>query len=242
MNRPRRCLVVVLLAGVLLAGLYAARSRLLPPLGRWLDVGYPPRPADYVIVLCGEENTRPFVAAALVKVGLAQKVLVAHVKASPDVEDGILPPAHEIVRRVLLRRGVAVDDIAILGSQVEHTHGEAQVLAAFLQSSPHARVTVVTSNYHTRRARWAFARVLGDRVGQVRFVSAPAYCFRSDNWWQSEKGVRTVVGEYMKLAFYGVRYGRLGHGAAAVCVTLVVMLLAYRWCCTGRPRRDSARP
>ena len=35
----------------------------------WLDVGQQPRQADYVMVLNGGENTRPFAAAALVGAG-----------------------------------------------------------------------------------------------------------------------------------------------------------------------------
>ena len=193
----------------LVGGLYAARGILLPPVAHWLDVGQQPRPSDYVMVLAGEENTRPFVAAALVNTGLAKKSLLPHVKPSADVLSGVSPPIHEINRHILVQRGVAPSDILILGHQIAHTHGEAEALATFLAELPDARVTIVTSNYHTRRARWVFTQVLGERSRQISFVSAPAYNFRADEWWHIDKGVYAVVAEYLKLAFYRVHYGRL---------------------------------
>lgn len=227
MNWWRRFLAGLLIAGGVLVGAYLTRGCWLPAMARWLDVGRRPRPADYVMVLCGDADTRPFVGAALVKAGLARKVLVAAVQASPDVEDGIVPPAHETIRRVLVRRGVPRQDVVILDGQARHTHDEARSLATFLESSPDARVTVVTSNFHTRRARWIFRRVLGDRAAGVRFVSAPAYGIEVETWWQVEDGVRFVLGEYLKLTFYGVRYGRLCYVVAAAAA-LILAILVYR--------------
>ncbi len=232
MNAGRRCCGGLVILVCLVGGLVAARGVLLPLVAHWLDVGQKPRASDYVMVLGGEANTRPFVAAALVNTGLAKKVLLTHVKPSPDVTGGVSPPIHEINRHILVQRGVAPRDILILGHQITHTHGEAEALATFLESSPEVRVTVVTSNCHTRRARWVFALVLADRSRQISFVSAPSYDFRPDNWWRIDAGIKSVVGEYSKLAFYGVRYGRLGYWGVAVCV---VAMLAV-WACRRRQR------
>jgi hypothetical protein len=81
---------------------------------RWLDLGERPRRAEYVMVLVGDENTRPFTAAALIKAGFARRVLVTEVAALPEVSDLILPPRHEVNRQVLVKRGVATGDITIL--------------------------------------------------------------------------------------------------------------------------------
>lgn len=72
MRRLRRYLLVLVAATVALAGASWARGYLLPTLARWLDVGVAPQPADYLFVLPGGEDTRPFVAAALVKAGYAR--------------------------------------------------------------------------------------------------------------------------------------------------------------------------
>ena len=98
----RRWLVALLLAVVVLAACWAAYPRLLRAAASWLDVGQRPHKADYVMLLNGGENSRPFAAAALVKGHWARRVLVAETAASPEVIDGIVPPYHEINRRVLL--------------------------------------------------------------------------------------------------------------------------------------------
>jgi uncharacterized SAM-binding protein YcdF (DUF218 family) len=124
-----------------------------------------------------------------------------------QVEERIVPPNHEIICRTLRLRGVPEDKITILEGQTSSTFGDIGALAEFLDSSPGDRVLIVTDNFHTRRARWVAARVLGDRLEQVSFVSAPVDEFRPDNWWQSDLGFKMIVGEYLKFAYYIVRYG-----------------------------------
>src|SRR5262245_21891347 len=69
-----RLIVMTLLA--LVATVWLAPERVLPSVGRFLDVSEPPRRVDYVLVLNGDPNARPFAAAALVKAGLAREVLL----------------------------------------------------------------------------------------------------------------------------------------------------------------------
>ena len=226
--RWRRRLLGLLLVGVVAVGIYLGRGYVLPPLANWLDVGVTPQSVDYVMVLPGDESLRPFVAAALVKVGLAGQVLVPKTESSPAVEDRIYPPADEVIRRVLVYRGVPQDKIVILDGKSSDTSGDALALATFLESSPNVRVAVVTNDYHTRRTRWIFAVVLGDRARQVSFVSSPTESFRADNWWESEAGFVAIVGEYLKLAFAAVQQYRL-HCLALAVAALAAVIIRRTW-------------
>lgn len=191
-------------------------------------------PAEYAMLLTGDENTRPFVAAALWKAGLARRVLVSEIAGSPLVEELILPPGHEINRRVLVKRGVPKSDVTILPASATTTYDEAQALTAFLRGRPKtARVLVVTSDYHMRRSRWVFVRVLAERTGQVSFVSAPTDEFRMDRWWQDEAGFVTILTEHFKFAFYFACYSHLGSWLAA-CGALA---LVATWILGGGNRR-----
>ncbi len=221
----RRLLITLIFAAVVLVTCWATHPRLLRAAANWLDVGERPRAADYVMVLNGGEDSRPFAAAALVKAHWARRALVAETAPSPDVIDGIVPPYHEVNRRVLVNRGVPAADVAILPGAAATTYDEAVALAAFLQQHPHARVLVVTNDCHTRRSRWVFARVLGDRAGQVSLVSAPSDEFPMDRWWQSQVGLLSIATEYPKLAFYAASYGYFGYWLAACGV----LLLVARW-------------
>lgn len=232
----RRLLRILFCAAAVACGLpvaiYLWSASLLPPLARWLDVGGPPRRADYVMPLPGDQQIRPFVAAALVKVGLAGAVLIPENERMPDVDEGIVPPTDEIIRRVMRCRGVPQDKIIVLPGKSGSTLDDIGMLRAFLEPREHARVAVVTSSYHTRRARWSVSHVLGPRARDVTFVSAPSPDFDMEQWWRTEAGLRRITSEYAKLFLYWMRYGTgipCCLGGAIVVVLLTATARKAKW-------------
>ena len=224
LKRPHRALLVRL-ALLLVVVLVAARDWWLTGAARWLDVGVTPRPADCVLVLPGDSQSRPFVAAALVRRGLARTVLVPRTAVSPDVADAILPPEHEITRRVLALRGVRAEDVHVLKGHSTSTMSDAQALVEYLDIASPASVVVVTSHYHTRRARWIFERALAGRKTDILFVSAPTDFFDASNWWHVKEGLTTYPSEYCKLVYYWVRYPRPQTAIWAA----VILAIAWGW-------------
>jgi uncharacterized SAM-binding protein YcdF (DUF218 family) len=174
------------------------------------------------MVLNGEENSRPFAAAALLEAGFARHALVTEVAPTPPTMDLIVPPMHQINSEVLQKRGVGSDRITLFPAAAATTYDEARALADFLRDRPEARVLIVTNDYHTRRSHWVFARVLGKRAEQVVFVSAPTDELRSERWWQNEKAFATVATEYLKLVFYVGLYGHVGYWLLAFSGLLIV--------------------
>jgi uncharacterized SAM-binding protein YcdF (DUF218 family) len=191
---------------VVLGLLYATRGYSLSAAARFLDVGEPPQPADCVLVLGGGSNTRPFVGAALLKAGLAKKVLLPTVQLSVEAQDGLIPPDHELIEQALRHRGVPNEAIVRLPHACATTFDEAEALREYLEDAPATSVTVVTTTHHTRRAQWIFRRVLGDKANVLRFVSAPTDGFDASNWWRYEEGCAAYLSEYVKLAFYLWQY------------------------------------
>lgn len=63
----RRLLIALLLVAAVAAMCWANYPRLLRAAANWLDVGQRPRKADYVMLLNGGEESRPFAAAALLR-------------------------------------------------------------------------------------------------------------------------------------------------------------------------------
>ena len=90
MTRARRWLITTAIVVAIATSCYAARGLILLALGTWLDVGERPEKADFVMILTGEENNRPFLAAALLRAGYAQRALVAQCRMSSNVIDGIV--------------------------------------------------------------------------------------------------------------------------------------------------------
>jgi uncharacterized SAM-binding protein YcdF (DUF218 family) len=195
--RRRRFLWALLLTGLSAAGMvaYAERTVLLTAAGSWLDVGEPlHEPVDSVYVLGGDADTRPFAAAAMIRSGWARQVLI--VPTAP--EPGALSH-QELLRDILLRRGVAAEAVVELPGQVASTRDEARALRQFLEWHPDHSVAVLTSDYHTRRTRAVFTAQLADFAARVHFVSAPTERFHATDWWHYEQGWKMYTGEYIKL-------------------------------------------
>jgi uncharacterized SAM-binding protein YcdF (DUF218 family) len=190
---------------VFFASLYFSRTWTLPYVARFLDVSELPKRTYAVMILGGGNDTRPFVAAALVKAKLAEKVLLVTTRFEFEAEDGSMRADHEITINVLLARGVPRDDIIVLPGFVENTFDEAQALAKYLEKNPECSVCVVTTSWHTRRAKWVFDRTMKGRFSPNQFVAAPTERFDENNWWTTEQGVY-VVDEYLKLAYYWLKY------------------------------------
>lgn len=225
-GRWRRRLLWLLAVTILLVFLFSLRNQLLPPLGRWLDVSTPPRNTEYVMVLGGGDERRPFVAATLMRRGYSQKAVIPTLSPSPDVLAGNVLPTHERMKRVFMCRGVAEEDLVILDTQIRTTFDEASALRQFLAQRSEAQVAIVTDDYHTRRTRWVFRKSLGDRAEDVYFVAAPVDGVTDKNWWQTRDGLKAYTSEYLKLAYYWCRYGRGLMWITSFC--LLILLIAFR--------------
>jgi uncharacterized SAM-binding protein YcdF (DUF218 family) len=201
-------------------------------------VSEPPRAVDAALVLGGGADTRRFAAAALVRAGLARRVLVTTVRPSPATQDGLTPPEHEVIRRALRAEGVPAEAVVALPGEVAGTGDEARALGRFLDAEPGATVAVVTNGFHTRRARMLFRHELGGRIARAHFVAAPGGDFDPLTWWRSEGGFTRYATEYFKLLCYGLREDR-GWQAAVLAVAALPagLLLARRW-----RRRSHAPP
>lgn len=200
----RPFIAVAVLTGVVL-GLYLGRSILLPPVAGFLDVSGPPPQVDYVMVLGGGSDSRPFVAAALVNTKRAAAVLVPTVAGPVETAEDLRVPDHEVIQSVLRARGVPAQAIVLLPEPCSSTADEARSLAAFLQSHPDRTVAVVTHTFHTRRARAIFRKALPGQEQQLHFVAVPTDGFDETNWWQSEQGFQCYANEYSKLLLSWLR-------------------------------------
>jgi hypothetical protein len=52
-----------------------------------------------------------------------------------------------------------------------------------------------------------FRQVLGREAARVIFVSAPSDDFSATNWWRTKAGLQSISSEYLKFAYYLLRYG-----------------------------------
>ncbi len=224
----RRMFLAVFIGIVTIPFLVINSHALLSAAGRWLDVGGTPQRADAVVLLNGGYNTRPFVAAALVRGGWTPKVLLNTVALHALEADGTIPRSHEIALRVLEYGGVRRSEVKVLDVSAKTTYDEAIGVADYLAAHPAKRLLLVTEGPHTRRARWIFQRVLAAQRTEIAVVSAPTDGFDYAVWWRSDDGFLFVVSEYLKLFFYALRYGWLGYEITAAIVAAMLLRAWFR--------------
>jgi uncharacterized SAM-binding protein YcdF (DUF218 family) len=94
----------------------------------------------------------------------------------------------------LIERGVPKDKILRLSHNAENTREEAETAAQQALERKWSSVIVVTSNYHTRRARYIFSHVFPPQT-RVRVSGARDGDFDPDHWWQTRKSLKAFVRE-----------------------------------------------
>lgn len=179
---------------------------------RGLIVGCELESADAVVVLAGSSTYRERArhAAGIYARGRAPLVLLTDdgQRSGWSAERQTNPLFHERAAEELLKSGVPAGRIRVLPGVVTSTHDEALRVREYAEREGSRSLLVVTAAYQSRRARWTMERVLGAsgvRIG----VDAPPPGEESppaSTWWLRGLGWKLVPGEYVKLAYYVLRY------------------------------------
>jgi uncharacterized SAM-binding protein YcdF (DUF218 family) len=198
--------IAMLVAGVLL---YSIRGPILRRVGGYLvNTDATLNRADVIFVLNGDYNTRPFYAADLYDQRKAPRVAIAQSESSPAVEMGLVENVTDIAVRIMESEGVPADDLYVLSENhpVTSTFDEAAALKQYMIDRNYDSLILVTSQMHTRRARWIFEKELAGLDINMQVAGAPHAHFDASNWWTVEDGLIFVNNEYIKLYFYWIKY------------------------------------
>lgn len=214
--RTRRlgCTFTFLLALLLAGAAYLFHSSILTALGGYLIRADPLERADAVVSLAaGYSYHRDIAAADLVLAGHAPLLILTRPAEPQGLEllrDRGVQVEPEIERRLryLSALGVSSDAVVVLPTLVRSTADEAYATADWVRRvrPSAARLIVVTSSYHTRRAHFIFSAAL-EGLG-VEILTRPATTgeFQASSWWKDRDSARDGFIEWQKLLFYRVRY------------------------------------
>jgi uncharacterized SAM-binding protein YcdF (DUF218 family) len=100
----------------------------------------------------------------------------------------------ELMEHDLVERGVPKDRIIRFPHDADNTREEASALLTLATERNWHSVIVVTSNYHTRRARYIFEHVFPGSV-TVRVASARDGEFDTEHWWENRKSFKEFTRE-----------------------------------------------
>jgi uncharacterized SAM-binding protein YcdF (DUF218 family) len=171
-----------------LVAFYAVRHPLMRLAGQFWVVDDPVGQSDALIVL-GDDNyagDRAFHAAELYREGVAPVVVASGrmLRQNASVAD--------LMEHDLESFGVPAKSIAKLKHRAENTREEAVEAARLIRSRGWKRVIVVTSNYHARRTRFIFGRILATNVS-LRVSGARDSEFDPSRWWETRLGQKLFM-------------------------------------------------
>lgn len=183
--------------------LYLARHPLLRLAGDWWIVYDPLQHADAIVVI-GDDNysgDRAAHAAELFQAGWAPQVVASGrmLRSYSGIADLI---AHD-----LQSRGVPASAIVTFAHHADSTRTEAEALRGLVAQHHWHRIVLVTSSYHTRRARYIFRKVFPSDVSVVVSPATDSE-YDPDTWWESRQGVKLFFEEAVgyPLAMWELRH------------------------------------
>ncbi len=200
--RPRLLPLLVAAAVATAAAVLAFRGA-----GRYLVVADPePVHADAIVMLAGSVADRVLETARLYHQGRAPLIVLTRerlARGAPALRArGVrLPEDYDLARQALIALGVPSSAIHTLARRAFSTVSEARTIARYVCKRHLRDVVVVTSPWHTRRARLILAQALGPGV---RLAMRPALAadFPAERWWTNRRAAKDVLTEYEKLVVY----------------------------------------
>lgn len=193
--------------------LFLTRMLWLPLPGMYLVVAdpLPESPAELVLPLAGDLE-RTFYAAALCRARRAEGVLLTNLPLATQIAQD-----HHLqqVRSILSGAGVPESLVSIVPEASKTTFEELERVREYLENTSINSLLVVTSPWHTRRARLNLRAAF--RGSKIRVSISPVpqdaappnlrSSYDPQAWWQDADTFKIVTSEYLKLVAYvvGVR-------------------------------------
>ncbi|MGH9862937.1 MAG: YdcF family protein [Candidatus Acidiferrales bacterium] len=189
--------LLVLLLLLVLGAAYLLRGPLLRAFAEWWIVDEPLEKAQVILVLGGDNmhGDRVTHAVHLYQAGWAPRLMLSGVNYRTDFNDVVL------MERQAVALGVPRESLLAVPQPAVSTLEEALFLQRVLAQHNFRKVIIVTSNYHTRRARLIFRALYRRRGVQVIFSAAPDSDFNPQRWWQDRGGQVTMVLELQKMLY-----------------------------------------
>jgi uncharacterized SAM-binding protein YcdF (DUF218 family) len=197
-------LTVIGLLGIMIAAM---------ALPRLLQVEDPIQKAEYILPLAGNWH-RMIKAAELYKAGYAPRILLSNAVIRPPnridrlrEEMGIQRLSPRVFRkRLMFHLGIPEEALIAFGDGHISTTEESEAFKHHLKeqktnsrSGTPRRVILVTSPFHTRRAKMIFEATMPD----INFMmTSPPEGKLKAQWWRDQRSAQLAVSEGFKIAFY----------------------------------------
>ena len=160
--------------------------------------------ADAIVVLSGGIETRLPRAITLYKEGYAPRILMTQERPI-NILAAQLPCTNRDKAQALLHMLHADCELTVVPSQkggATSTFDEAYDLKDWARKNSYKRIVIVTDDFHTRRAAYAFTKVFKGTNMAVQAAGAPNDLFSENDWWKSDCGLSAYILEGIKYCLY----------------------------------------
>jgi len=161
--------------------------------GRMLVIDSPQR-SDVILVLAGETEVRPARALELLGQGYGRRMVLDVPAGAKTYHATEVELARQYVRGLPQASAVAICPIDGLSTRDE-SHDAAKCLA-----QDEARVLIVTSDFHTRRALSIFRHEIVGRSFSV--AAAHDDTQFGTRWWAHRQWAKTLVDEWLRMLWW----------------------------------------
>jgi uncharacterized SAM-binding protein YcdF (DUF218 family) len=188
-------LVALLFVVALCALVYFARYPIMRYVAESWVVDESAAHADAIVVL-GDDNfyaDRATRAAELFRQGVAPVVVASGRRIRPNA--GMA----ELIEHDLVERGVPKEKIVRFSQDADSTREEAEAVARLAEEHHWKSLVLVTSNYHTRRTRYIYEKVVPPGMTIV-VASAKDGDFDPERWWEKRKSIKLFARELAGMA------------------------------------------
>ena len=154
-----------------------------------------PEKADLIVVLAGETDRRPARGLELLDAGYAPRMLIDVPAIAKIYDTETLDIARAYVAKLPEHDSVTICPIIGLSTKTE-----AHDVRRCINGQPVHRILLVTSDFHTRRARSTFQRELPGIEMSVAAASDPRQFGAA--WWKHRQWAKVNFDEWLRLVWW----------------------------------------
>jgi uncharacterized SAM-binding protein YcdF (DUF218 family) len=202
----RRSLIGMFVLAIVAACGWLGREYVLLGAAELWIVSDPVSRANAIVVLGGGLETRPFVAAELLRRGLADKILISQGSEERAVSIGAVRSHSELNREILLKLGVPPGAIETFGTASRNTRDEAIALREWAEGNVASAFIVPSEIFSARRVRWIFRHEFSGTGVSIEVPSFESPGYTRWDWWKTEEGLIAFQNEFMKYIYYRLKY------------------------------------
>jgi len=200
--RKRRTIMFRLMKWVIILGLFVSiylfYPNILRTIGNYLIISDPLEKSDAILVLSGDTTKGERVAEAvkLFKKGYGKYLVLSGNKIAWDTY------AVEPMKKEATSLRIPEHSIITIKSEAHSTIEEAKIILGVFKERHFKSMILVTSSYHTRRAKWIFLKVFNGSSIKISACPANNVEYDADRWWQKRESAKSLFYEYTKLIWY----------------------------------------